>query len=135
MHTLLLVIGDDIDSQLRPFAGWDGTEEKPNAMFDWYETGGRWEGFLQLREPRLHKRLFGLLPPREERRTNVAKKREIDSAALLADPPAALLYQGQWHEAPPQLDGPLDEDWISQFIGIFSQIPDDAQLTIVDVHS
>jgi hypothetical protein len=135
MHTLLLVIGDGIDDQLVPFAGWGDNEDNPEAKFDWYEIGGRWKGFLQLRAPRLQKRLFGFLAPRKESRTNTARKHEIDSDALLADPPAAVLFRGQWHEGPIQLDGPPDVEWASQFRNIYNQIPDDAQLTIVDIHS
>jgi hypothetical protein len=70
-----------------------------NGKLDYYKVGGRWAGFLQLRQPRPIRRFFGLLPAGHTSHVSSAKKSEIDQQALLADPPAVLVFRGQWFES------------------------------------
>ncbi|HEX6985608.1 MAG TPA: hypothetical protein VF170_09535, partial [Planctomycetaceae bacterium] len=133
MHSLLLVVGDDVHAQLSRFADWNASGTNSETKFDWYRIGGRWDGYLRLRSPRAKRRLFGLLAPRVESQVNVAKKREIDTATLLASPPSAVLIGGKWSEAPIRFEEAPDESWRHRFFEIFDRVPDDATLTVVDI--
>src|SRR5262245_7463536 len=107
----------------------------PNGRFDFYEVGGRWAGFLQLCQPRHLRRFFGLFPAGQTNRVSKAKKSEIDRQVLLADPPAGLLFRGQWFASPIFEKGDVLNDWRAEFSQHFSEIPEDTTLTVVDVHS
>lgn len=136
MHTYLLVAGDsEIHEMLEPFADYNGDEDNPNARFDWFEIGGRFGSTLPLKSPRPSRRLFGLLPGASASKVTSARKSEIDQQALLANPPAALLFRGKWLSSPIVLEGKLPETWQSQFASAFHQIPDKTLLTVVDCHS
>jgi hypothetical protein len=136
MHTYLLVAGDrKIPEMLEPFADYDGEGNNPDARFDWFEIGGRFAAALPLKNPRRLRRFFGLLPAGFTSNATAARKSEVDHEALLADPPAALLFRGQWLSSPIVLEGRLPEAWRSQFASAFAQIPDETLLTIVDCHS
>jgi hypothetical protein len=112
---------------------WSTTN--PQAMFDWYEIGGRFNGYLRLREavpPSWWDRLLGR---RAAAGVNRAPKRDVASEPLLANPPTALLLEGQWHLCPITRDKAEVAAWRKQFAALFRAIPDDATLTAVDVHS
>jgi len=111
------------------------SKRNPDGRFDFYEVGGRWNGFLQLRQPRQLRRFFGLFPAGYATRVSSAKKSQIDQQALLADPPAALLFRGQWFASQIFAKGEALKTWLEEFSRHFSEIPDDTTLTIVDVHS
>ena len=107
----------------------------PRSKFEWYKVGGRFSGYLRLRQPSpplFWGRLLGRPPVG---RVDSARKRDVDTAALLADPPAALLMAGEWSECPLTDDRTLLEAWNRQFAGLFQRVPDAAMLTAVDVHS
>lgn len=136
MHTYLLVAGDGkIPELLEPFADYGGEGNNANARFDWFEIGGRFGAALPLKTPRRLKRFFGLLPAGFTSNTTAARKSEVNQEALLADPPAALLFRGQWLSSPIVLEGRLPETWRSQFASAFTQISDETLLTVVDCHS
>ena len=68
----------------------------------------------------------------------VAKGFRMDLVAaepLLADPPTALLVAGVWHECPFTSDAGELEEWRRRFARLFAAIPDDALLTVMDMHS
>jgi hypothetical protein len=172
VHTLLLVVGEEVDRQLEPhhqfvlprevlvqpdeiegmsehyglpasdteallakiaeYFGEPGalrdgklyrrSNQNPDGKFDWYRIGGRWEGFL---------RLSALQASGVSR----ARKSEIDHAALLADPPGALLFRGEWRESPISFSPESLEPWCAEFARAFAAIPDGEMLTVVDIHS
>lgn len=107
----------------------------PEGRHDWYQVGGQWADTLRLREPRKLRRFFGLLPAGWTSRATTAKKSQIDQQALLADPPAALLFRGQWFASPIFAEGDTEPKWRGEFAQHFTQIPDDTTLTVVDLHS
>ena len=136
MHTFLLVAGEGkIPDLLEAFAdyGAEGTNE--NAKFDWFEIGGRFGAVLPLKQPRQLRRFFGLLSAGSTSRVVSAKKSEVDQQTLLADPPAALLFSGQWSESEIFAKGEAADKWRTEFARLYSEIPDDTTLTIVDCHS
>ena len=106
----------------------------PRGLFDWYEVGGQWKGFLKLREPRPIRRLFGLLSAGETMQTTSARKSQIDRQALLDDPPMVLVVGGEWFESTIFAEGDAVEKWKAEFAQLFAEIPDDKRLTVVDVH-
>src|ERR1051325_6683534 len=63
---------------------WD--ESNPGGKFDWFAVGGRFDGMLPVRAAG------------GPRRANQARRGEVDEDDLFADPPAALLVNGEWHE-------------------------------------
>jgi len=113
--------------------------ENPEAQFDWYAIGGRWEGCLELAAPRPVRKFFGLLSAGETRSASRARKREIDQEVLLRNPPAALLLRGEWHdsewlEADSQSVEAWEAAWRERFSRLWAQVPDDALVTAVDIH-
>ena len=136
MHTYLLVAGEGkIPDLLEAFADYGGEGTNENAKFDWFEIGGRFGAALPLKQPRQLRRFFGLLPGGTTSRVVSAKKAEVDQQVFLADPPAALLFRGQWSESAIFAKGEEAEKWRTEFVRLFEQIPDDTTLTIVDCHS
>jgi len=107
----------------------------PKSKYDWYELGGRFSGYLHLKEPRqpsTWRRLFGARP---KQRVEQARKAEIIEAPLLADPPAALLIAGEWYECPMTDDQAQLERWNQEFAARFSEVAPEALLTVMDLHS
>ena len=136
MHTCVLVAdGRDIYEALDRFANFDGASEKPDAKWDYFGIGGRFDGALPLQQPRQLRRFFGLLPAGRTSRVSVAKKSEIDQDAFLADPPAALFFRDQLYECPLFAEGEALAKWQAEFRQQFAKIPDDTILQIVDAHS
>lgn len=111
------------------------SKHNPNGRHDWYQVGGQWADALRLREPRQLRRFFGLLPAGQTLRATSARKAEIKEQALLADPPAALLFRGQWFASPIFAEGDTEAKWRAEFGQHFAEIPDETLLTVVDVHS
>lgn len=111
------------------------SRENPNGKFDWYEVGGRFSGYLQLKEsrtPSFFGRIFG---KKQARRVNKALKGEVVIEAVLEEPPTAILLNGAWVELGWGDDAPSEDQWRQQFSERFKLISDDQQLTVVDIHS
>ena len=109
--------------------------ENPQSKYDWYQRGGRFTGSLQLKQPQQPagwRRLFGAKP---KDRVDQARKSEIQPELLLANPPTAVLLDGVWHECPFTSEPAELERWSRRFAELFASIPDDALLTIMDMHS
>ena len=109
--------------------------ENPQAKYDWYQVGGRFSGYFRLTEPVPAPWWRRLLGKGSIDRANRAVKRQVDATAVLADPPAALLVDGAWHECPLTTDEQQLNAWRSEFAALFERVPTDAVLTAVDIHS
>jgi ABC-type nitrate/sulfonate/bicarbonate transport system substrate-binding protein len=120
---------------LEKYADYDGGGANENAKFDWFEVGGRFGDALPLKRPRQLKRFFGLLPGDSTSKAVSARKSEINQVALLADPPAALLFRERWAESEIMAKGKAAEKWRTEFARLFAEIPEDTALTVVDCHS
>jgi hypothetical protein len=107
----------------------------PHSKYDWYERGGRFTGYLRLKQPRQPAGWRRLLGGKPNDRVDQARKGDVDEAPLLADPPAALLVAGVWHESAIISDQAELEKWRRQFAELFVPVPADALLTVVDLHS
>ena len=135
MHTCILVADDrNIYEILDRFANYDEYPPKPDAKWDYFAVGGRFEGRLPLKQPRIVRRFFGLIPVGQTTRASVARKFEIDQQAFLASPPAALFFRDKLYECPLVNDPELIAKWDAEFRERFAVIPDDATLQIVDAH-
>ena len=136
MHACVLVADEgELYALLDHFAKNDGEEDKPEARWDYFGIGGRFEGALPLKSPRKIRRLFGLLPAKYISGASVAKKAEVDCERLLSDPPAAVYFLGKLHECPLFAEGEKLKRWEKEFRAVFDQIPADTTLRIVDAHS
>lgn len=111
------------------------SRENPNGKFDRYQVGGRFAGYLHLREPRPPSFFGRLIGRKPSDRANKALKGEIVTDDLLENPPFAILANGSWVEQGWHEDAPSDEQWRAHFEERFKLIPDDALLTVVDIHS
>src|SRR5436190_8482741 len=124
MHTYLLVAGGgEIPALLEPFADYGGEGQNPNGKFDWFEIGGRFGAALSLRQPRQVRRFFGLLLGGSTSRATSAKKSEVEQGELVADPPSALLFRGQWSASPPFAEAEAAAKWRAEFARLFTEIP------------
>ena len=187
MHSLLLVVGDDVRVQLHAFADyakvkpyrvyvegdqlnamaehfglsvndlevlsakmpeWAGCKseiyqgrlcywlrDNPNGKFEWYKIGGRFSGYLRLRQPRRPSAVGRLLGRKPDERVNRARKGEVVIEDVISNPPFALLANGVWVEQGWSTDAPTDDEWRQQFAHRFNLLPDDALLTVVDIHT
>ena len=141
MHACLLVVGDNVEEQLRPFVeeyAFDERPEdaprKPNEKYDYYKIGGSWKNKLELREPKQERCFFGLLR-KTVSRTHAAKKSEVIAESLLQHPPVSVLFDGVWEDAEFIIGQPTNEKWHKRFEQIFRSIPESACLTVVDYHA
>jgi hypothetical protein len=107
----------------------------PQSKYDWYERGGRFAGYLRLEHPAQPTGWRRLLGARPTDRVDQARKADVEVQSILSDPPAALLVAGVWHECPITSDAAELEKWRQQFTSLFNQVPPDALLTIMDLHS
>ena len=136
MHRSVLVADSgDIYELLYPWSKYEDDAPKPQAKFDYFGVGGRFEGYFHLKQPRQLRKFFGLFSAGSTTRVSVAKKYEIDQDSLLRDPPAALFFRGELYECPLFAEGDKLSKWKMEFAQQFAQVPDDSTLQIVDAHS
>jgi hypothetical protein len=136
MHACILVADDgNIYEVLDHFANYDGASSNPEAKFDYFGIGGRFEGALPLKQPRKLRKFLGLLPTGRTTRVSVARKSEVDQHAFLAEPPVGLFFRGKLYECPLFAEGEALTRWQDEFRRRFAEIPDDTLLQIVDAHS
>ena len=141
MHASLLVIGDNIEEQMKPFIDPFAFDSEPadyvrgpNAKYDYYSIGGNFRHMLELKHPRKEPYMFGLLK-KEVTKTCSAKKSEINVESLLLHPPVSVLINGVWEDADFIIGQAPNEDWLKRFDEIFSSLPESAKLTILDYHT
>lgn len=137
MHACVLVADEgEIYKLLDRFARYDEDEEKPEARWDYFGIGGRFEGALPLKKRRL-RRLFGFLPVGWSGKASVAVKRDVDCGRFLREAPVVGLYfRGELHICPFTLtDDDVIATWQQEFRRLFAEIPDAATLRIIDAHS
>lgn len=107
----------------------------PRGRYDWYQVGGKWANALRLRLPRPARRILGLIPFGSTLRATSARKSDVDEQPLLLDPPAALLFSGEWFASAIFAEGETREKWRAEFARHFGRIPENTLLTVVDVRS
>lgn len=129
-HGLLIVVGEKVDKQLKPFK---------DKKFDWYEVGGGWDGYFRLKIPKQRgfiARIFGASPIVN---VNQARKSEVDVKQVKKGCPVAILVDEQFHEIPiaydSKLHNPNAKKWRKKFFSLFDKVKDDVLLTAIDYHN
>ena len=141
----VMKVSGDLDTVLAKMREWNGckntydserdvyvrwTTYNPKSQWDWYEVGGRWEGFFKLTG--------------EDRWVDSAYKGEIDFEGMKQQDiePLTFAYvkDGEWHEraqmgwfAVTSNERPEGE-WEKEFKDMLDSLPDDTLLTLFDCH-
>jgi len=95
----------------------------PNAKWDWYQVGGRWDGFFKTKEGK---------------DVNATTIGELDFSSLR--PTFAVLKYGEWHEKGEMgwwamvSKEKAEEDWATEFHELFQGLPDSMPITLIDAH-
>lgn len=106
------------------------TTANPDAMYDWLQRGGRFSGYLKLREPRpsgIWRRLRGLGPITG---VDTALKGEVDLEPMYENPPFAIVLDGVWYDQ----DGSEDGVWGAECRALLEPVPDSVVLQVIDAH-
>ena len=142
-HATVLVIGDDVVAALAPYdenipvesyVETDGLTytRNPNAKWDWWVEGGRWENVALIRY--------------DGKNVTSCKRNELDLEAMSMRAeglwyPFALVVDGVWHERATlgwwatEHNETMDEDeWSCTVAKMLAAAPPDATLTLVDFH-
>jgi hypothetical protein len=159
-HFVVLVTGSDVDGQLAPYIedvtdaeecvtvehSEEGFDYNPNAKWDWYAIGGRWKGFLPLKQGAMGKlaeqnvyvdSLNGVVAKLGQ--ADIATKEAVDWRKLTY-PPFAWLHEGEWVERGEMgwwgmvNDEKEEKAWNKQFKEFIKSLPDNTLLTTVDCH-
>ena len=110
------------------------TTYNPNSKWDWYSVGGRWSGFLPLKEKDEEGN------PKE---SNEAYVHEIDWGYLLENkyPPYCFVTEeGEWIEKGEMgwfgvsFGDKPEEDWKTQFKEYIGTLDSDCLVTVIDFH-
>ena len=128
-HGLLMVVGDKVDKQLKSFK---------DKKFDWYEMGGRFDGYFRLKVPKQRGFIASIFGASPIVNVNKARKSEVDIKQVKKGCPVAILVDGQWHEIPiaydTNLHNPNVKKWRKKFSSLFDKVKDDELLTAIDFH-
>ena len=95
-HGLLIVVGDDWESQMQPHCIHREVGTEGDGQFDWCEIGGRFGKPLKLRQAQPRRgllRFFG-----SKTHTTQARRSEIELEALQILFPFDILADGRWCE-------------------------------------
>ena len=113
----------------------------PNSQWDWYELGGRWAGFYRLKDggqgavgsPGL------MTPPAEAGAVDSAMKKDILPEDLYKST-FAIIKDGKWYEKGKMgwwacVSNEKDQEvWDAEFRKMIDELPDDALLSVYDLH-
>ena len=143
-HFVGLCFGDNWENDLEYY--YEGLEVEPyeeddqmitynpNSKWDWYSIGGRWSGFLPLKE---------LDSEGNHLTANEALVEEIDWEYLLNEqfPPFCFVTEdGEWFEKGEMgwfcyvKEEQPEDDWATQFKDYLSTLDPDCLVTVVDFH-
>jgi hypothetical protein len=104
-----------------------GSYQNPQAKWDWYEIGGRFDGRLILKAGIKDGDL--IRNGKKEGTANVALFKHIDFDKT--DAPFAVLKDGEWHER-----GNKERiDWESEYRSLLANIPGDTLISVYDCHT
>jgi len=133
-HYMLVVVGEDVDHQLAPYAESLDVEEyedsdgelttyNPDSKYDYYTVGGRYKGRLKLKTGHL---------------ADMALIGDVDLSHAIT--PYAILINGEWIEnsvswtlsdSAREIEG---VKWKAFCGGIFTALSKDTQITVLDCH-
>lgn len=127
MHFLALVIGEGVEERMEPHREtYDHETDALRGHWDWWCIGGRWTGWLKLRNG---------AGGDTARVGDVAWESMRHDGGLLR--PYAVVKDGEWH-ASETWDGNdfiKDEAWPAKWVQLLETLPRDEQVTVVDIHN
>lgn len=107
MHATLVVIGDNVEEQMAPHQ----EDEHFEGLWDWYEIGGRWEGYFT----------------RTDGKTcDIVRVCDIDLDNLRI--PHGFLYEGDVYLSDDEVG------YIELYTTLLKRLPNNTRLTLVDYH-
>lgn len=109
--------------------------ENPNSKFDFFKIGGRFTGYLRLRTPRQPSLLGRLIGRKATSQVNRAFKSEVETQAVVENPPYAILVGEAWVERGWSSEAPGDDSWRQQLAQRFAAVEESDMITVVDIHS
>lgn len=110
------------------------TTYNPDSKWDWYSIGGRWDGFLALKERDAEGK---------PKTTNEAYANEIDWDWMLENsyPPFCFVDQtGDWHEKGEMgwwgvsFNDQPENEWKQEYEDYIKQLDHDCLVTVIDFH-
>ena len=136
MHLTLLAVGEDWEDQMKPYDQY--ISNNPKGKWDWYEVGGRFSGFLALKEGSVGTSVDASGKMTESTESgDQARRRDIDGFPPM---PHSILVDGKWHDAEtvsphvPFISETSRVAWIVKAFELIKSIDDDDLITIVDCH-
>lgn len=119
----------------------------PDSKWDWYVIGGRWSGFLKLKDGAtpIEPLTFNYGTKEEtkkemikENRANIAYKRDIENLSEIT--PFAIVKDGEWYERGrcgwwgTVFEEKAKEQWIKEARELIDDVDDDEIISVVDCH-
>lgn len=119
----------------------------PDAQWDWYEVGGRWDGLLQLKESSQSEQVLSrhysetdadVEERLREHLSSVAKVRDIDWEKT--ETTFAILHNDEWIERGEMgwfgmaSNEKPEDDWDKEFKRIIESLDPEDEVTVVDCH-
>jgi len=108
--------------------------ENINGKLEWFQVGGRFSGYLKIKEERSPGFFGRLRGKRPTDSVNSALKSEIVEGYIEKELPAGILHNDQWIESPLTQDEKLISNWKKRFIDVFESVPNHYLITVVDLH-
>jgi hypothetical protein len=121
-HELVIVVGEDWESQLQSHCSRREDAAEGDGQFDWCEIGGRFGKPLKLRTPQPRRGLLRLFGAKTH--STQARRSEVELEALRQHFEFAVVADGQWHE-------PQSFEEVKQLL---NSMPGDPLLTAFDCH-
>lgn len=119
MHEIILVVGDDYEKELEPFA---------LDTFDWYQLGGRWFNVLKLKDGAVgvggEPSLLAKDKTPKKGHCDQAKAKDLDFTIFKDKFTPRILHKGEWF-------GFGDSQ---EFMQKVESIRDDETVSAVDIH-
>ena len=136
MHYALLAVGEDWEDQLKPYDQW--IHNNPIGKWDWYQGGGRYIGYFELKKGANGKLGYPALDRKPTYDADQAIKKDIDWEGMdQRRMPSALLKNGKWH-GPEFTTVDLFAEaiiaWRKKLHQLLEEIDDDEIITAVDCH-
>ena len=126
------------------------SQYNPDSKWDWYEVGGRWGGYFQLKAGAESEQVLSahyseteddVLKRQQENKSDVAKVMDIDFETM-GDKivPFAILHNGHWYERGSMgwwgmVSDEKDEDeWKTKVMELLKGLDPEVELSAVDCH-
>jgi hypothetical protein len=139
------ILADWVGGEAGPDGDW-GFYRNPNAKWDWFMLGGRWQGKLRLHAGRSGKSgecsWTNDGEPEDPNAFDQAEAGDIDWAATRQElTPFAVLKDGEWHEQGEMgwwgqvRDPKADAAWETEVDALLKDLPPETLVSVYDCHT